>query len=256
MLEGGIKYSIGTWDSDTEDKSSDLREFKNVMDTLHEDEAAAGNLQDALIFLCTDNSTVEAALVKGNSSSEKLFELTLEVWKLEMQEGACIIVVFHGSGEQMKAQGTDGVSQGQLKDSVSTSKEMLSFIPFHLPLVERSPAVETWLWTWLGQRLNYSAPTGGLRAVMTCWAEGRTRRATSDMKSSLEHSFGTPLLQPLQLRWKNSERRRSSAKTHCKFLSAHASLKSSCSAHYTRPVTLCLMCPWEPSLGPPTCMNH
>jgi hypothetical protein len=67
---------------------------------------------------------VEAALHKGNSLSKKLFDLTLEVRRLEMQEGARILVS-HISSERMKAQGTDGVSRGQLKEGVSTGNEML-----------------------------------------------------------------------------------------------------------------------------------
>jgi hypothetical protein len=64
MLEGNIRYCKGTWDSDTEEKkSSNFREFEKVI-------AAAGHLRNALIFLCTNNSTVEAALVKGNLSSK------------------------------------------------------------------------------------------------------------------------------------------------------------------------------------------
>jgi hypothetical protein len=71
----------------------------------------------ALIFLCTNNSTVKAALFKGGSTSSKLFELVLTVRCLEMQVGAKIIVR-HVLGEQMKAQGTNSVSRGQLKEGV------------------------------------------------------------------------------------------------------------------------------------------
>jgi hypothetical protein len=91
-----------------------------------------------------DNSTIESALVKGNSSSEKLFELTLEVRQIELQEGARVLVS-HISGERMKAQGTDGVSRGQLKEGVSTGKDMLSYIPFHLSSIQWLPEVEPWL---------------------------------------------------------------------------------------------------------------
>jgi hypothetical protein len=65
------------------------------------EEAAARNLQYALVFLCKDNSTIATALVKDNSSSEKLFELTLEVQKIEMQEGVRVLVS-HVSGKHMK----------------------------------------------------------------------------------------------------------------------------------------------------------
>jgi hypothetical protein len=58
------------------------------MDALRE-EAALENLQNAIIFLYTHDHTVEAALVKGNLSSEKLFELlTLEVHQILICEKA------------------------------------------------------------------------------------------------------------------------------------------------------------------------
>jgi hypothetical protein len=158
MGTDGIRYRIGTWGSDTEDCSSNFREFENVVEALKE-EAREGHLRGALIFLCTDNSTVEAALVKGNSSSPKLFELVLAVRLLEMQEGAKIIVS-HVSGERMKAQGTDGVSRGQLKEGVSVGKDMLSFIPFHLSAIQRSSAVEPWIRSWLGPEAELLEPEG------------------------------------------------------------------------------------------------
>ena len=147
MTDGGICYRIGTWGPE-EDETSNYREFENVVDALRE-EAQAGNLQNSLIFLCTDNSTVESAIVKGNSSSEKLFELTLEVRKLEMQQGAKV-VISHVSGERMKDQDMDGVSQGQLKEGVSAGKDMLTFILFHLNSIQRSPDVKNGLKSWLG----------------------------------------------------------------------------------------------------------
>jgi hypothetical protein len=154
----GIRYRIGTWDSDTQESSSNFREFENVVEALKE-EAKAGHLRNALIFLCTDNSTVESALVKGNSSSKKLFELVLEVRCLAMREGARI-VVSHVSGERMKAQGTDGVSRGQLKEGVSAGADMLSFIPFQLSAIQRSPAVEDWICSWLGEEAELLKPEG------------------------------------------------------------------------------------------------
>jgi hypothetical protein len=72
LLGGSIHYRIGTCGSDSEDNSSNFQEFKNVVDTLCE-EAKRGALKDALIILCTDNSTAESAFAKGNSSSKTLF---------------------------------------------------------------------------------------------------------------------------------------------------------------------------------------
>ena len=104
----GTRYRIGIWDRDTEDESSNFREFENVVETL-EEEAREGHLEGAVIHLCTDNSTVEAALYKGNSSSRKLFDLVLRVRTLEMKESVRILVS-HVSGERMKAEGPDGTS--------------------------------------------------------------------------------------------------------------------------------------------------
>jgi hypothetical protein len=50
-----------------------------------EEEAENRNMDDAIVFMRTDNTTVEAGLVKGNSSSQKLFELVLQVRILEMK---------------------------------------------------------------------------------------------------------------------------------------------------------------------------
>jgi hypothetical protein len=75
-----------TWVSNDEDDSSHFKKFENVVGALRE-EAEAGNLKGVLVFLCTDNSTVKCVIVKGNSSNEKLFELSVKVQTIEMQEG-------------------------------------------------------------------------------------------------------------------------------------------------------------------------
>jgi hypothetical protein len=93
----GTRYRIGVWDRETEDESSNFREFENVVLSL-EEEAEQGRLKDSLMSFFTDNSTVEAALYKGNSSSEKLFELVLRFRKLEMVTGARF-VISHVSGK-------------------------------------------------------------------------------------------------------------------------------------------------------------
>jgi hypothetical protein len=72
-----------------------------MMDALRE-EADTRNLCNALIFLSTNDFTVECAIVKGNSSSKKLYELALEVWTIKMHKGKNAMVS-HVSGECMKA---------------------------------------------------------------------------------------------------------------------------------------------------------
>jgi hypothetical protein len=122
-------------------------------------EAGEGHLRNSMIFMCTDNSTVELAIVKGNCSSTKLFKLTLAVQCLEMEQGAHV-VVSHVSGERMKVQGMDGVSRGQLKEGVSVGPDMLSFIPFHLSAIQRQPLVKEWIQSWLGSTTKLSTLNG------------------------------------------------------------------------------------------------
>jgi hypothetical protein len=154
--EDGIQYRIGTWESDVDEDSSNFREFENVVCAL-EDEAKEGRLDDAIVFLCTDNSTVEAGLAKGNSTSRKLFELVLRVRLLQMKY-RCHIIVTHVSGKRMVAQGTDGVSRGHLKEGVSTGEDMLKFIPLHLSALQRSETLQDWIRSWLGNRAEFLEP--------------------------------------------------------------------------------------------------
>jgi hypothetical protein len=73
------------------------------------------------------------------------------------------VIVSHVSGERMKGQGTDGVPRGELKEEVTAGKEMLSYISFHLNAIERSPAVDPWLRSWLGPNTEVLTPTGGFK---------------------------------------------------------------------------------------------
>jgi hypothetical protein len=77
--------------------------------------------------------------------------------RLEMHKGTRIIVS-HISGEGMKAPETDGVSRGHLKEGVYSKNIMLAYIPFHLMSIQRSPAVENWLQSWLGENMEVLAP--------------------------------------------------------------------------------------------------
>jgi hypothetical protein len=83
LSEKGTRFRIGTWDADTEEESSNYREFENIVETLEAEEKDA-NMQGALVFVFTDNSTVEAAVYKGNSTSQKFFKLVLRLKKLAM----------------------------------------------------------------------------------------------------------------------------------------------------------------------------
>ena len=99
------------------------------------------------LFLFTDNLTAEAAFAKGPLSSKELFELVLTLRKLEMGN-ACKIHISHVSGTRMIAQGSDGLSRGNLTEGVMLGTNTREFIPIHKSAFEQSPALAAWLDSW------------------------------------------------------------------------------------------------------------
>jgi hypothetical protein len=106
------------------------------------------------LYLFTDNSTVESALVKGNTPSRKLFNLIVRFRKIQMKCDADI-VVSHVSGTRMIEQRTDGVSRGLLTEGVSAGLDMLAFVPLHLSALDRSPSLLSWVKSWLGDDAEF-----------------------------------------------------------------------------------------------------
>jgi hypothetical protein len=107
-IDEGIRVHIGTWGSDSQDESSNWREFENLVTTL-EAKGERGNLKGAAVVMCTDNSTAESAANKASSTSPKLYQLAVRLRALQFKYGAQFIIS-HVVGKRMKDQGTDGVS--------------------------------------------------------------------------------------------------------------------------------------------------
>ena len=142
----GLKYRLGIWSKDDSDGSSNYRELKNLVETLLE-MTKDGDLDGVEIFLFTDNSTLEAAFFKGSSKSRKWFELILELWVLKMNSGARVHFVYY-SCDWMIAQGSDGLSRGQLSEGVRRGLGMRSFIPLHQSATQRSKILMSWVESW------------------------------------------------------------------------------------------------------------
>ena len=144
----GFTYRIGVWGPDESDQSSNWREFTNIVESL-EEEAKLGQLENAEVFMFTDNSTVESCSVKGSSSSPKLLSLVIRLRSMSTSRFGVKIHVFHVAGTRMMAQGTDGVSsRGFLGEGIMSGKPMSDFIPIHLAAFERSPKLIQWISSW------------------------------------------------------------------------------------------------------------
>ena len=102
-----------------------------------------------MLFLFTDNSTVEAGVAKGNSPSPKLHNLIRRLRTLEMKY--CFeVFVIHVSGSRMITQGTDGLSRGSLKPSSLSSMSIKEYAPLHLTAIQRVPSLKQWIKSWVG----------------------------------------------------------------------------------------------------------
>ena len=158
VKNGELYYRLGTWGSDMSDKSSNLRELKNLVETL-EVMAKLGHLSGFEIFICTDNAVSEAAYFNGSSSSEELFNCIVRLRQLEMGH-RCKIYIFHVSGKRMIKQGSDGLSRGNFTEGSMKGTSVLEYIPFNLTAIERSPGLKPWLDEWSGSQLELLTPEG------------------------------------------------------------------------------------------------
>ena len=156
MVKGNINYRIGTWSSKEDSNSSNWREFENLVCEV-ETAGTKGWLNNNTVLLATDNQVVEACLYKGNSSSVKLFDLVVRLKLTELKYGVKILVT-HVSGSRMQAQGTDGVSRGNLRDGISLGKEMLEFCPWGKDALKVSPALKAWIMSWAGSKVIFLSP--------------------------------------------------------------------------------------------------
>jgi hypothetical protein len=96
----------------------------------------------------TDNAVAEGAFFKGTSANKHLFELVLRLKRLEFDHSLKLNVI-HVSGRRMVAQGTDGLSRGDLSDGVLQGHPFLDFVPLHESAMTRSSGILPWCLSWL-----------------------------------------------------------------------------------------------------------
>lgn len=147
-LPHGIQGRFGIWGRDEEDKSSNYRESKNLVDTV-EEEVYAGRLNQAELWLFTDNSTAASCFVKGSSTLELLHELILRLRELEMRADLKLFLV-HVAGTRMIAQGTDGLSRGMMCEGVMAGKDMLDYVDLARSAFDRRPEIADFIRKWVG----------------------------------------------------------------------------------------------------------
>jgi hypothetical protein len=144
QIEDRLFYQYGQWSNEiVERESSNWRELSNLVIYLC-DLVKKEDLSGYEIYMFTDNSTAEAAFWKGTSVSPRLFELVLQLKRLEL-DCDVILHVIHISGKRMIAQGTDGLSRADHSQGVMQGKPIQDFVPLHLNPHEREPGLKAWL---------------------------------------------------------------------------------------------------------------
>jgi hypothetical protein len=144
QIEDRLLYQYGQWSTEiAESESSNWRELSNLVLYLC-DLVKKEDLSGYEIYMFTDNSTAEAAFWKGTSASSRLFELVLQLKRLEL-ECDIILHVVHISGKRMIAQGTDGLSRADHSQGVMQGKPIQDFVPLHLSPYDREVEIKPWL---------------------------------------------------------------------------------------------------------------
>ena len=143
----GMRIRRGFWCTEISERLSNYREFHNLLDSIQDLHAKIG-LKGAVVYLFTDNSTGEGVYYRGTSSSPLLFELMLELRMLALEIGFEPHIV-HIAGTRMIAQGTDGLSRGELQlGALLDQGEQV--VPLHLEPVERvGDILVEWVRSWM-----------------------------------------------------------------------------------------------------------
>eukprot|EP00978_Attheya_sp_CCMP212_P016480 scaffold43205_cov34-Attheya_sp.AAC.2 len=159
LVGNQLHYRTGTWIQSISAESSNYRELRNLVDTI--DQATNdGVLQGAEVFMFTDNTTAEGAFFRGTSSVRPLYELVVRLKTLELR-GEFRLHMIHVAGTRMIAQGTDGLSRGNIGEGVMAGEAMSSFVPLHQTAIEREPKVLEWIGELIGDKTIHSLSPEG-----------------------------------------------------------------------------------------------
>ena len=147
QVEGKIHSEFGEWSAEVEDKHSNYKELRNLVNAVKK-AYAKGLLKDCELFLFTDNFVAECGYYNGGSNRNKdLDDLIHQLWELQMG-GDFTLNVYHVAGTRMIECGIDGLSRGDKTEGIARGISVLKFIPIHLSPCERSPQILDWTNSW------------------------------------------------------------------------------------------------------------
>jgi hypothetical protein len=105
-----VRYEIGEWCNKIQEASSNYRELRNLVNAMLR-AAHEGGLDGCEVFLYTDKQTPEGSYFRGTAKSRTLFELIVNLYKLQMQFYFNLHIVWIAV-TRMIQQGTDRLARG------------------------------------------------------------------------------------------------------------------------------------------------
>jgi hypothetical protein len=150
-LEGTdeVHADFGNWSKAvTEGESSNFREAGNLVIRLKRMVASGELAKGSEVWVFTDNMVAERTYFRGSSNNSKLHQLIFGLRKMEM-EGDLIIHFVWIAGKRMIAQGTDGLSRGELSSGVMSGKDFLPYLPLNETAFDRDPKLKSRIQGWL-----------------------------------------------------------------------------------------------------------
>ena len=98
------------------------------------------------MILAIDNTIVEVEMYKGNSSSEKLFDLVVHLRQADLKFSTKLLLT-HLAGTRMIEQGPDRVSRGSPEEGMAAGKDMIKFCPWGKSAIEAESKLKLWIIT-------------------------------------------------------------------------------------------------------------
>ena len=146
MAAKGLRLAYRYWCRWVGEQSSNYQEVRNLVEAV-EIEWKEGRLKKMEFFLFTDNCVAGQAFYSGTSDSPALFELVLQLRKIEMS-GDIIFHIVHVSGKRMIKSGIDGLSRGDTNEGITAGHALFSYVDLHRLAIARSPDIVDCFQSW------------------------------------------------------------------------------------------------------------
>ena len=127
-------------------KYSNYREWENLT-AIIERNLSEGELNNAKLFVFTENLVFESMFYKGTLKITLFFGIVLHFHQVQMK-GELILHIIHIVGTHMIEAGIDGLSRGNNFGGMMRGLNPLKCVPLGKGDMERSEKLDPWMRSW------------------------------------------------------------------------------------------------------------